>query len=60
LRVLCRFLALLGVLNFVSTSVPLYLITPRQSSDLALSGLLEAAAFGMLAVNLVLAFRYMH
>jgi hypothetical protein len=57
LRDLCRLLALTGALNLAAVAIPLYLLTPRNSLDIALSSILGISAGGLTAVSLVLAFK---
>jgi hypothetical protein len=60
LRRFCRFLAILGVLDYAATLVSLGMLTPHNCFDVALSAVLAMTALGMLGVSLLLAFRYMH
>jgi hypothetical protein len=60
LRDLCRFLAFLGLANWATAAVPLWYLTPYNSFDEALAGILIASAFGLTVVSLVLALKYMH
>jgi hypothetical protein len=60
LRDLCRFLALLGLVNCAAAAVPLWYLTPSHRLDETLAAVLIASALSLTGVSLTLAFKYMH
>lgn len=60
LRDLCRFLAILGLINCATVVIPLWCLTPAGRLDETLAAILALSALGLTGVSLVLAFKYMH